>query len=157
MYFDLTSDLLATHLLVECLCWAPRDAVASFELMGEGRARVSWKPATEPLRMARLLTGVPAPGPPRAFDEELACGGGWAIVVASCLRFDALIRDEAAEWGQRFEEGEPVTEFEVVGEGGESSVLFDLELDSSLLPDVRFNRSWLVEWARTVDMTVKVR
>lgn len=151
LYFDLTNPRLATHLLVECLCWAPRHAKGRIELMDEGMARVTWEPKPDHLKKvmgrpfpAGMLTGVPAPGPPRAFDTELACGGGWAIVVAVSTQFDAFFRDAEAEWGQRFENGESVTEFEILGDGGEPEVLFDLELDATFLPNLETKVSWKV-------------
>lgn len=156
MYFDVNSPLLATHLVAECLCWIPVEAAIEIEVQGFGQARVSWdhvtdtSPHTGQPWGARWTTELVAPGPTRVWDTELGCGGGWVVVNAASARFDVLMRNAKAEWGQRFEKGEPVTDFAVVDEGGSPSTIFEFELDEGFLPNVRINKSWLRSWARTL-------
>lgn len=159
MYFDLNNRLLATHLVAECLCWVPVEAAVIIETQGFGMARVSWdltfrdlavSPHTGKPWAAGLLTSVPAPGPERAWETELSCGGGWVIVNAACAQFDVLMRNADAEWGQRFVRGEPTTDFGIVDVGGEPSTIFEFELDGDFLPNVRIDNGWLKSWARTL-------
>jgi len=154
LYFKLDDPLLASKLILTPLQYALEAGVkGQVSLSSATWGTVSWRKAlptelrrgTSPQRQAEALVSQLFAGGPGTNLFENVCSQ-LAAINGVCEVFEILINDSVGEWGQRYEKGLAVSEFELVGDTTGDHTFIEMQIDETLIPST-FDREFIQKWA----------